>query len=86
MASLSLQTHRHRAGHLIVAKGTSKNTCGDQAVLYSDSPFTHITRDEGHRPANPRLTPLEVFEGESGGCFWEDRVVRIESHYCSRES
>jgi mannose-1-phosphate guanylyltransferase / mannose-6-phosphate isomerase len=80
-ASLSLQSHHHRAEHWIVVKGTAKVTCGEETFLLSENQSTYIPIGEKHRLENPGTIPLEIIEVQSGGYLGEDDIVRYEDIY-----
>jgi mannose-1-phosphate guanylyltransferase/mannose-6-phosphate isomerase len=80
-ASLSLQSHHHRAEHWIVVKGTAKVTCGEDTFLLSENESTYIPVGEKHRLENPGAIHLEIIEVQSGGYLGEDDIVRYEDVY-----
>lgn len=79
--ALSLQSHRHRAEHWIVLRGTARVTRGDDTFALSESQTTYIPRGARHRLANPGTVPLEVMEVQTGGYLEEDDIVRYEDAY-----
>lgn len=80
-ASLSLQTHHHRAEHWIVVKGTAQITCGEKTFLLTENQSTYIPLGEVHRLENPGNIPLEIIEVQSGSYLGEDDIVRLEDTY-----
>ena len=79
--ALSLQSHRHRAEHWVVLRGTAQVTRGDDTFVLSEGQTTHIPLGARHRLANPGTAPLEVMEVQTGGYLEEDDIVRYEDAY-----
>ena len=65
-ASLSLQKHRNRAEHWIVAKGTAEITNRSKVLLLTENQSTYVPRGEVHRLANLGTIALEIIEVQSG--------------------
>jgi mannose-1-phosphate guanylyltransferase / mannose-6-phosphate isomerase len=80
-AALSLQTHRHRAEHWVVVRGTAEVTRGDEVFLLTENQSTYVPVGEIHRLANPGTGPLEIIEVQSGSYLGEDDIVRLEDTY-----
>lgn len=80
-ASLSLQKHRHRAEHWVVVQGTAEITRGEQTFLLQENQSTYISPGRIHRLANPRATPLEIIEVQTGNYLSEDDIVRFDDVY-----
>ncbi|MFQ6018271.1 MAG: mannose-1-phosphate guanylyltransferase/mannose-6-phosphate isomerase [Kiloniellaceae bacterium] len=80
-ASLSLQSHRHRAEHWVVVKGTARVTRGEEVLLLRENQSTYIPVETVHRLENPGDEPLHVIEVQSGGYLGEDDIVRFEDNY-----
>ena len=78
---LSLQSHRHRAEHWIVVKGTAKVTKGSEVFLLTENQSTYIPLGETHSLENPGKIPLEIIEVQSGEYLGEDDIVRYEDSY-----
>lgn len=78
---LSLQSHRHRAEHWIVVRGTARVTRGEEVFLLSENESTYIPRGTRHRLENPGETPLELIEVQSGDYLGEDDITRYEDAY-----
>lgn len=78
---LSLQSHRHRAEHWIVVKGTAKVTKGSEVFLLTENQSTYIPLGETHCLENPGKVPLEIIEVQSGEYLGEDDIVRYEDSY-----
>ena len=79
--ALSLQSHRHRAEHWIVVRGTAQVTRGDETFALSENQSTYIPPETRHRLSNPGKLPLEVVEVQSGSYLEEDDIVRYEDAY-----
>ena len=80
-ASLSLQKHSKRAEHWVVVKGTAKVENGDKEIVLTENESTFIPLGELHRLSNPKKTPLEIIEVQSGEYLGEDDIERIEDNY-----
>jgi mannose-1-phosphate guanylyltransferase/mannose-6-phosphate isomerase len=80
-ASLSLQKHAKRAEHWVVVKGTAKVENGDKEIVLTENESTFIPLGELHRLSNPKKTPLEIIEVQSGEYLGEDDIERIEDNY-----
>ena len=80
-ASLSLQKHAKRAEHWVVVKGTAKVENGDKEIILTENESTFIPLGELHRLSNPKKTPLEIIEVQSGEYLGEDDIERIEDNY-----
>lgn len=78
---LSLQTHRQRAEHWIVVRGTAKVTRGIETFMVSENQSTFIPLGVRHRLENPGDTTLELIEVQSGSYLGEDDIVRFEDIY-----
>lgn len=80
-ASLSLQKHAKRAEHWVVVKGTARVENGDKEIILTENESTFIPLGELHRLSNPKKTPLEIIEVQSGEYLGEDDIERIEDNY-----
>ncbi len=80
-ASLSLQSHHHRAEHWIVVKGTARVTRDHQTFLLAENESTFIPARTKHRLENPGTEPLEIIEVQSGSYLGEDDIERFEDRY-----
>ena len=81
---LSLQSHKHRAEHWVVVKGTLEVTKGDRVELLSENQSTYIPIGEKHRLVNPGSAPAFLIEVQSGTYLGEDDIVRFEDVYRRR--
>lgn len=80
-ASLSLQSHKRRAEHWVVVKGTAKVVNGENILTLHENESTYISAKSKHQLANPGKTPLEIIEVQTGDYFGEDDIVRYEDKY-----
>jgi mannose-1-phosphate guanylyltransferase/mannose-6-phosphate isomerase len=80
-ASLSLQSHHHRAEHWIVVKGVATVTNGDEVLTLNENQSTYIPQGQKHRLANLGNQPLEIIEVQSGSYLGEDDIIRFEDVY-----
>ena len=83
-ASLSLQSHLHRAEHWVVVEGTAKVTIGSNKKVLNVGQSVYIPLKARHRLENSGKTPLVIIEVQTGNYFGEDDIVRYEDIY-SRE-
>ncbi len=79
--SLSLQSHRHRAEHWVVLKGTARVTCNDKTYSVQQNESSFIPLGAKHRLENLGRTPLEIIEVQSGAHISEDDVIRYQDIY-----
>ncbi len=79
--ALSLQSHRQRAEHWVVVRGTARVTRGDETFTLTENQSTFIPVGTHHRLANPGAVPLEVVEVQTGDYLEEDDIVRYEDIY-----
>ena len=80
-ASLSLQSHHHRAEHWIVVEGTANVTVGDKIHLLSENQSAHIPLGAIHRMENPGKVPMVLIEVQIGSYVGEDDIIRYEDVY-----
>jgi mannose-1-phosphate guanylyltransferase/mannose-6-phosphate isomerase len=80
-ASLSLQTHEHRAEHWVVVTGTARVTRGTEVMELHEDESTYIPMGMKHRLENPAEAPLEIIEVQTGGYLGEDDIVRFDDIY-----
>ena len=80
-ATLSLQSHHHRAEHWVVVSGTAEVTVGEKVFLLSENESTYIPIGERHRLANPGKLPALLVEVQSGAYLGEDDIVRFADEY-----
>jgi mannose-1-phosphate guanylyltransferase/mannose-6-phosphate isomerase len=80
-ARLSLQSHRHRAEHWIVVRGTARVTRDNDVFDLHANQSTYIPLGAKHRLENPGTEMLELIEVQSGDYLGEDDIVRYEDVY-----
>ncbi|WP_417472517.1 mannose-1-phosphate guanylyltransferase/mannose-6-phosphate isomerase [Luteimonas mephitis] len=80
-ARLSLQSHRHRAEHWIVVRGTARVTRDNDVFELHANQSTYIPLGAKHRLENPGKEMLELIEVQSGDYLGEDDIVRYEDVY-----
>ncbi|MFD1880622.1 mannose-1-phosphate guanylyltransferase/mannose-6-phosphate isomerase [Paracoccus pacificus] len=80
-ASLSLQSHHHRAEHWIVVQGTAKVTVDDEVRLLTENQSVYIPLGAVHRMQNPGKVPMVLIEVQTGSYLGEDDIIRYEDVY-----
>lgn len=80
-ASLSLQSHHHRAEHWIVVEGTAKVTIGGEESLLSENQSVYVPLGARHRLENPGKLPLTLIEVQTGSYLGEDDIIRYDDAY-----
>ncbi len=78
---LSLQTHRHRAEHWVVVRGTARVTIGEELKVLHENESIYVPSGARHRLENPGEIDLEVIEVQTGSYLGEDDIVRFEDDY-----
>jgi mannose-1-phosphate guanylyltransferase / mannose-6-phosphate isomerase len=80
-ASLSLQSHVHRAEHWIVVSGTAQVTIADEVKLVAENQSVYIPLGAKHRMHNPGKVPMVLIEVQTGSYLGEDDIIRYEDVY-----
>ena len=80
-ATLSLQSHNHRAEHWIVVEGTAKVTIGDTEKRVGENESVYVPLGAKHRLENPGTVPMVLIEVQTGSYLGEDDIVRYEDVY-----
>ncbi|NRP26064.1 Alginate biosynthesis protein AlgA [Aliiroseovarius sp. xm-m-379] len=80
-ASLSLQSHHHRAEHWIVVQGTAQVTIGNQVQLVTENQSVYIPLGVRHRMENPGKVPMTLIEVQTGAYLGEDDIQRFDDVY-----
>lgn len=80
-ASLSLQSHHHRAEHWIVVQGTAKVTVDDTVQLVTENQSVYVPLGSVHRMENPGKLPMALIEVQTGAYLGEDDIVRYDDVY-----
>jgi mannose-6-phosphate isomerase-like protein (cupin superfamily) len=78
---LSLQSHRHRAEHWVVVKGTGQVTVAGNQKLCQENEAAFIPAQTVHQMANPGTEMLEFIEVQQGKYLGEDDIVRYADKY-----
>lgn len=78
---LSLQFHRHRSEHWVVAAGRAKVVCGDKMLFLHCMQSLVIPRETVHRIENPYKELLLIIELQQGDLLLEQDIVRLEDDY-----
>lgn len=80
-ASLSLQSHIHRAEHWIVVSGTAEVTVDHETRLLTENQSIYVPLGAVHRLANPGKVPVVMIEVQTGAYLGEDDIIRYEDVY-----
>ncbi len=80
-ASLSLQSHMHRAEHWIVVSGTAKVTVDGRESLMTENQSIYVPLGAVHRLENPGRVPMVLIEVQTGVYLGEDDIIRYEDVY-----
>jgi mannose-1-phosphate guanylyltransferase/mannose-6-phosphate isomerase len=80
-AQLSLQSHKRRAEHWIVVRGTARVTRDNDVFELFANQSTYIPIGAKHRLENPGSEMLELIEVQSGDYLGEDDIVRYDDVY-----
>ena len=80
-ASLSLQSHQHRAEHWVVVAGTAQVTIDDKIQLVTENQSVFIPIGAIHRVANFGKSTLIIIEVQTGFYLGEDDIVRYDDIY-----
>lgn len=78
---LSLQSHKHRAEHWTIVKGTATVVIGDQKEEIGYNHSTYIEKGEVHRLENNSKLDLEIIEVQCGDYLGEDDITRYKDDY-----
>jgi len=78
---LSLQSHRHRAEHWVVVRGTARITRDNDVFDLYANQSTYIPLGARHRLENPGTDWLELIEVQSGDYLGEDDIIRYDDVY-----
>ncbi len=80
-AVLSLQSHKCRAEHWVVVRGTATITLNEDEFELGVNESTYIPIGAVHRIANKSDAPVHIIEVQCGNYFGEDDIVRYEDNY-----
>ena len=79
---LSLQWHRHRDEHWVVARGTAKVLVDGKEHTLGRGQSMDVPRTVEHRIENiSSVDPLEIIEVQTGDYLGEDDIVRVEDDF-----
>lgn len=78
---LSLQSHRRRAEHWVVVKGTATVTVNEQVKAYSVNEAVFIPTEAKHRLENLSEEAVEIIEVQVGTYLGEDDITRYDDIY-----
>lgn len=78
---LSLQSHKHRAEHWVVARGTATVTLGEEKFDLEAGQSIDIPKGAIHRIENFSDAPVDIIEVQYGSYLGEDDIVRYEDIY-----
>jgi mannose-6-phosphate isomerase len=78
---LSLQSHRQRAEHWVVASGTATCVVEDETVELKAGGSIDVPLGAVHRIANAHDDQLVVIEVQRGDYLGEDDIVRLDDDY-----
>jgi mannose-1-phosphate guanylyltransferase/mannose-6-phosphate isomerase len=78
---LSLQRHKHREEHWLVAQGVARVTRNEEAFDLAPGNWTHIPLGAKHRLENPGDEPLVIVEVQFGDYLGEDDIERFSDDY-----
>jgi mannose-6-phosphate isomerase len=78
---LSLQSHKHRAEHWTVARGTATVTVDAAVRELKPGASVDIPLGAKHRLENLHSEPVEIIEVQFGSYLGEDDIVRYEDVY-----
>lgn len=80
-ASISLQTHAHRAEHWVIIQGEARITLGTEVKTYQRYDHVFIPKQCLHRLQNVSSAEVELIEVQCGDYLGEDDIVRYEDIY-----
>ena len=80
-ASLSLQSHEHRAEHWVVVRGVAEVTLDEDVFVLQANESTYIPKTIKHRLANRGDEILEIIEVQTGDYLGEDDIIRYEDDF-----
>ena len=78
---LSLQSHKFRSEHWVVAQGHARVTNGDKILDMTPNQSTYIPVGNIHRLENTGNTTLVLIEVQCGSYLGEDDIIRYEDTY-----
>lgn len=85
-ASMSLQSHEHRAEHWVIVAGTAAVTVGNEVRDCEENESVYIPAGTRHRLENRSSKPILLIEVQTGAYLGEDDIVRYEDQYARPSS
>jgi mannose-1-phosphate guanylyltransferase/mannose-6-phosphate isomerase len=80
-ASMSLQSHQHRAEHWVIVAGTATVTVEKAVFELEENQSVYIPAGVKHRLENKREIPIILVEVQTGAYLGEDDIVRYKDQY-----
>jgi mannose-1-phosphate guanylyltransferase/mannose-6-phosphate isomerase len=80
-ASMSLQSHQHRAEHWVIVAGTATVTVGESVRELGENQSVYIPAGARHRLENKGETPILLIEVQTGAYLGEDDILRYQDQY-----
>ena len=78
---LSLQSHKHRSEHWLIASGSAEVILDEKIHSLGENDNIFIPQGSKHRLTNPGKIDLSLIEVQSGSYVGEDDIVRFEDMY-----
>ena len=78
---LSLQRHKHRSEHWIIAEGKAEVTIDNEIKILKENEIIFIPEGSKHRVANKLFTKLIIIELWYGDILDENDIERFEDIY-----
>ena len=78
---LSLQSHKYRAEHWLIAKGEAEVTVNNKVLKLKENEHIFISKGALHRVANKNINDLEIIEMWYGEILDENDIKRYEDIY-----
>ena len=80
-ASLSLQNHKYRSEHWVVANGEATVILDKEEFKLKVNQSIFIKAGQNHKLSNLTKEPLILVEVQTGSYFGEDDIIRISDVY-----
>jgi mannose-1-phosphate guanylyltransferase/mannose-6-phosphate isomerase len=80
-ASMSLQSHQHRAEHWVIVAGTATVTVDEERRELTANQSIYIPAGSRHRLENRGHAPIMLIEVQTGAYLGEDDIVRYQDQY-----
>ena len=78
---LSLQSHKHRSEHWVVAQGSATVTVGNTVKNLKLNESVFIPKQQKHRLVNNKKEDLIIIEVQYGSILQEDDIIRYADIY-----